>query len=258
VSAAIQRLKEYQFLLVELTKRDFKRKYKRTVLGMLWSVISPLLTLLVMRLVFTQFFGRAMEHYTTYLFAGNLVFSYFNEATTVGMNALVGNKDIFSKVNVPKYMFVFASNVSSFINFCLTFLVFFLFVALDGVPFTWMFLWLLFPIACLLLFNIGISAILSALCMFFADMQYLYKVFTMLLMYLSAIFYQVEVYPESVQRIFLANPIYVYIKFIRLVVLNQTLPSTEYFIMATGYAVIAFVLGMWIYHKNNQKFIFYV
>ena len=99
---------------------------------------------------------------------------------------------------------------------------------------------------------------LQYLHMFFADMQYLYKVFTMLLMYLSAIFYQVEVYPESVQRIFLANPIYVYIKFIRLVVLNQTLPSAEYFLMATGYAVIAFVLGMWIYHKNNQKFIFYV
>ena len=87
------KLKKHQFLFEELVKRDFKKKYKRTVLGMAWSVLSPLLTLLVMSLVFTQFFGRNMAHYTTYLFCGNLIFSYFNEATSQGMSSLMGNAE---------------------------------------------------------------------------------------------------------------------------------------------------------------------
>lgn len=81
----LDRLKQHRFLFEELVKRDFKKKYKRTVLGMVWSVLSPLLMLLVMRLVFTQFFGRNMEHYTTYLFCGNLVFSFFSESSNQGM-----------------------------------------------------------------------------------------------------------------------------------------------------------------------------
>ena len=101
----------------ELVKRDFKKKYKGTVLGMAWSLLSPLLMLLVMRLVFTQFFGQNMAHYTTYLFCGNLVFNYFNESTSQGMQSLTGNAAIFTKVNVPKYLFLFSKNVQTLINF---------------------------------------------------------------------------------------------------------------------------------------------
>lgn len=120
----LNKLKKHQFLFEELVKRDFKKKYKRTVLGMLWSILSPLLTLLVMRLVFTQFFGRGTPHYTTYLFCGNLVFSYFNESTREGMSSLMSNARIFTKVNVPKYLFLFSKNVQTLINFCLTLCVF--------------------------------------------------------------------------------------------------------------------------------------
>ena len=129
------KLKKNQFLFEELVKRDFKQKYKRTVLGMAWSVLSPLLTLLVMSLVFSQFFGRHTPHYTIYLFCGTLVFSYFRESTHGGMNSLMSNANIFSKVNVPKYLFLLSKNVSSLINFGLTLCVFFLFVFLDGVAF---------------------------------------------------------------------------------------------------------------------------
>ena len=111
----LQTLNKNRFLFSELVKRDFKQKYKRTVLGMWWSVLSPLLTLLVMRLVFTQFFGRNISHYTTYLFCGTLVFSYFKESTNGGMNALMANRGIISKVNVPKYMFLLSKNISSLI-----------------------------------------------------------------------------------------------------------------------------------------------
>lgn len=125
----LEKFLKYRFMFEELVKRDFKQKYKRTVLGMAWSVLSPLLQLLVMRIVFTRFFGGHVEHYTTYLFCGNLVYSYFRESTNGGMNSLMSNARIFSKINVPKYMFLLSKNVSALINFGLTLCVFFAFCA---------------------------------------------------------------------------------------------------------------------------------
>jgi len=159
----LEKIKKNRFLFEELVKRDFKKKYKRTVLGILWSMLAPLLTLLVMALVFTEFFGRTTPHFIIYMFAGNLVFFYYREATNGGMHALISNSSIFTKVNVPKYMFLLSKNVSSFINFGLTLVVFFIFVAMDNISFTWKFLMLVYPIVCLLAFNIGVGLILSAL-----------------------------------------------------------------------------------------------
>lgn len=254
----IQRLKRHQFLFEELVKRDFKQKYKRTVLGMAWSVLSPLLQLFVMRMVFTQFFGRGMDHYTTYLFCGNLLFSYYRESTSGGMNSLMSNSRIFSKVNVPKYMFLLSKNVSSLINFGLTLIVFFLFAVVDGITFHINFIMLLYPIACLVVFNIGIGLILSALFVFFRDISYLYDVFTMLLMYMSAIFYTVDNYSPLMQRMFLLNPIYCYIKYFRVVVLDGNIPSLAFHALCASYAVLALAFGGLIYKKFNHKFLYYV
>ena len=250
-------IKQHQFLLEELIKRDFKKKYKRTVLGMGWSVLSPLLLLLVMRLVFTQFFGRGMEHYTTYLFCGNLIFAYFSESSGQGMSALLSNSGIYSKVNVPKYLFLFSKNVQTLINFAITICVFFVFCIFDNITFTWKFILLLYPIVCLVIFNLGIGLILSALFVFFKDIQYLWSIFTQLLMYMSAIFYTIDSYSPLVQKIFHINPLYVYIKYFRLIVINGTVPSLWMHLLAIGYAVIAFAIGALIYKRNNHKFLYY-
>lgn len=252
------RLKNSQFMFEELVKRDFKQKYKRTVLGMLWSVLSPLLTLLVMRLVFTQFFGRNIEHYTTYMFAGNLLYSYFRESTNGGMSSLMSNAHIFTKINVPKYLFLLSKNVSAVINFGLSLIVFFIFVGLDKVPFNWTFLAIIYPICTLTLFNIGVGMILSALFVFFRDIQYLYEIFTLLLMYLSAIFYRVDGYPATAQRLFLLNPVYCNIKYVRIVVLDGTLPSLAFHGLLLLYGVVFLALGALIYKKKNQQFLYYV
>lgn len=252
-----RKLKQHQFLLEELIKRDFKKKYKRTYLGMLWSVLSPLLTLLVMRLVFTQFFGRGLEHYTTYLFCGNLIFSYFSEASSQGMSSLLSNSGIYSKVTVPKYLFIFSKNVQTFINYALTLLVFFLFCIFDGIAFTWKFILLLYPIICLVIFNLGMSFILSALFVFFKDIQYLWSIFTQLLMYMSAIFYTVDSFAPLAQKLFHLNPLFVYIKYFRLVVIDATIPSIWIHLLAIGYAALAFAIGALIYKKNNHRFLYY-
>lgn len=254
----IQKLKEYQFMFEELVKRDFKQKYKRTVLGMGWSILSPLLTLLIMRIVFTEFFGRTVEHYTTYLFAGNLVFSFFKESTKGGMNALMSNKHIFTKINVPKYIFLLTKNVSAVINFAITLAVFFLFAAFDGIHFSWRFITLIYPITCLVLFNIGVGLVLSAMFVFFRDTSYLYDLFTLLLMYMSAIFYSVDKYSPLKQRLFLCNPVYCVIKYVRLVVIDGTVPSLAFHALILFYALLALFVGGLIYKKKNHQFLYYV
>lgn len=254
----LTKLKRHQFLFEELVKRDFAKKYKRTVLGMAWSILSPLMNLLIMWLVFNNFFGNNMDHYVVYLFAGQLVFSYFSDATNLGMNSLVNNAGIFTKVNVPKYLFLFSQNVSSLINFGLTLLVFFTFVAIDGVPFTWKFIWLLYPIACLIVFNLGIGLILSALFVFFRDMQYLWGILTQLIMWMSAIFYTIDSYSYTVQCLFLLNPLYLYIRYFRKIVLEGEIPTLQFHLLAAAFAILSFVVGAYMYKKYNHEFLYYV
>lgn len=254
----LKKIKKYQFLFEELVKRDFKKKYKRTILGMLWSMLAPLLTLFAMRIIFTQFFGRDTPHYTIYLFAGNLVFSYYREATNTGMSSLISNSGIFSKINVPKYMFLLSKNVSSLMNFGLTLLVFFIFVFMDGIRFSWKFIMLIYPIICLLIFSVGIGMILSALFVFFKDIQYLYDVFTTILMYFSAIFYTIESYSLQQQYCFYLNPIFVYIRYFRKIVIDNTIPQFSFHLLCLFYAFMAFGIGCFVYKKYNYKFLYYI
>lgn len=254
----IKKLKKNQFLFAQLVHRDFTQKYKRTVLGIAWSVLSPLLTLLVMNIIFGTLLGANIEHYTIYLFTGQLIFSFFNDSTNEGMTSLLNNAEIFTKVNVPKYMFLFSKNISSLINFGITLCIYFVFVAINGIPFTWKFVLLLFPILCLVVFNLGMGLILSAMYVFFRDIQYLYGIFTMLLMYMSAIFYSIETFPQIGKNLFLLNPVYVYIRYFRKIVIEGDIPSVWMHLVAAGYAVLAFGIGAWIYKKKNHSFLYYV
>ena len=253
-----RRLSQYRFLFEELVKRDFKTKYKRTILGMAWSVLSPLLTLLVMAMVFTKFFGKNTPHFIIYMFCGNLIFAYFSESTTQGMSSLLGNASIFTKVNIPKYLFLFSKNIQTFINFTLTLGIFFVFCVIDHIPFTWKFILLLYPICCLVLFNIGVGLVLSALYVFFRDIQYLWSVFTQLLLYMSAIFYTIDNYDPFVQNLFLLNPIYLFIRYFRKIVIEATIPTVWFHLLMAADVIIVLGLGCWIYKKYNTKFLYYV
>ena len=254
----ISQLRKHQFLFEELVKREYKKKYKGTVLGMVWSLLSPLLTLLVMRVIFGGFFGTGVDNYTTYLFCGNLVFNYFNESCSQGMLSLRHNADIFTRIKLPKYLFLLAKNVQTLINFAMTLLVFFLFCALDGVLFSWKFLMLVYPVVCLLLLNVGMGLILSALFVFFRDMQYLWSVFAQLLMYLSAIFYTTDGFSPQLQTLLHLNPVYLCITYFRQIVLYGTIPPLWFHGLLLLFAAVALGIGSHIYKKFNHKFLYYL
>ena len=251
-------LKKHRFLFEELVKRDFKKKYKRTVLGMGWSMLMPLMTLFVMKVVFEQFFGRSIAHYTTYLFCGNLLFAWFSDATCGGMQSLYSNAAIFTKVNVPKYLFLLSGSVQTLINFSLTLAVFFCFCWADGVEFTWKFLLLAFPVATMLVFNAGVGLVLSALFIFFRDVDYLWRVFLQLLMYGSAIFYTIDQFPPKMRFVFACNPVYAHIAYFREIVLGGTVPSVASHLVLAGFALVAILSGLAVYKHYNTKFLYYV
>jgi len=253
-----KKLKQHRFLFEELVKRDFKKKYTRTVLGIGWSVLSPLLYLLVMSIVFTQFFGRNSPHYTIYLFCGILMYNFFGDSTREGMSSLMSNAHIFSKVNVPKYLFLLAKNVQTLVNFAIILVVFFGFCIFDGITFSWKMLLLIYPISCMVLLNVGVGMILSALFMFFRDVQYLWSVFLQLLMYMSAIFYKVESYAPAIRKFFHINPVFNAIYYFRQIVIDSTIPSVGLHLLMLGYALAAFGVGCWMYKKYNHQFLYYV
>ena len=254
----IYKVKQNQFLFEELVKRDFKKRYARTALGMLWSILNPLLQLLVMRLVFNHFFGRNIPNYTIYLFSGMIVFNYFSESTKEGMTSLYDNSGIITKINVPKYLFLFAKNVQSLINFLLILLIFFLFCLLDHILFTWKFLLLLFPILCLLLFNTGTGLILSAIYIFFRDVHYFWGIFLQILQYVSALFYQIETFPEHIQKLFYINPVFLYIQYFRKIVIYSEIPSLPLHALILIESLACFIIGILIYRKYNMEFLYYV
>lgn len=254
----LEKLKKNRFLFEELVKRDFKKKYKRTVLGMLWSLLAPLLNVLILMFVFVNIFGRTQEHFIIYIFCGTLVMSFYTEATQGCMRALMANASIFTKVNVPKYLFLLSKTFQALINFALTTIIFILFCIFDHIQFGFHMLSLLYPVLCLLVFSFGVGMVLSALFVFFRDVEYLYSIFLTLLNYVSAIFYPVTIMPENLRSIFYLNPVYVYIFYFRCVVIDGFVPSLIIHILAAAYALIALLAGCLLYKKCNNEFLYYV
>ena len=157
-----------------------------------------------------------------------------------------------------QYIFLLSKNVSTLINLGLTMLVFFLFAALDGITFGWHFLMLIYPIACLIVLCVGVGLILSGMYVFFQDTQYLYDIFLTALSYMSAIFYTVDIMPVERQFAFFFNPMYCFIKYFRVIVLDGVIPSLGLHALCIGYAALFFALGALVYKKMNHKFAYYL
>lgn len=155
-------------------------------------------------------------------------------------------------------MFLFSKNVSSLINFGLTLIIYFIFVVINGIPFTWKFIFLLYPVVCLVIFNLGMGLILSALYLFFRDIQYLYQYLYHASDVYVCDFYDIGSFPQFGQNLFLLNPIYLYIRYFRKIVIEATIPSLEFHLLAAAYAILVFAIGSWIYKKKNHSFLYYV
>lgn len=253
-----QELIKYHWLLEQLIARDLKNKYRKSVLGYLWSVLNPLLMMTIMTIVFSTLFRFQIPNYPVYLLSGQLIFTFFSEATNFGMQGILGNAAMIKKVYLPKYIFPFSSVLSSFTT--LIFSLVALLIVMLGTGTTFHLTLVLVPLVLIyvLLFSVGIGIMLSALLVFFRDLNYLWGVFLTALNYLTPIFYPVDILPKWAHKIIILNPMYDYINIFRKIVLYGQWPTLEEHLLCIGFAVLSIVVGGLIFKRKQKDFILYI
>lgn len=245
--------KQYIFAIKELTGREVKRKYARSKLGIVWSILNPLLTMTVLSLIFSKMFQKSIAHFPIYFLTGSIFWNLFSVATNTSMTALVDNKTLLIKVKLPKQTFVLSRVYTSFINFGYSCVAYLLMLIVFRMKFEWTWLLLSVDILFSLLFALGIGYILSIVYVFFGDIKYLYDILLTLWMYLSAIFYPASALPEVMQKIVGMNPIYVSITFARICVIDRRIPEFTLWIKLIAFGLCSFSIGYMVFKKNQNK-----
>lgn len=249
---------KYSPLLKELVMRDIKVRYRHSVLGMLWTVLNPLLMMIILASVFSNILKSDIENYPVYILIGQIVFNSNADATSQGMNAVVWNAALIKKVYIPKYLFPLSMVLSSLINFGFAFIALIIVMIFTGAPFHITMLTVWIPIAYLLVFSFGLSLILCAANVFFRDMQHLYSVFITAWMYFSAIFYSVDIIPQEFVGVFQWNPMYRYVSFFRQIILEGTFPSVQTNLICLAISLVSLVCGLVFFAKTQDKFILHI
>jgi len=269
---SIKVFKNYSYLLKQLVIRDFKVKYKRSVLGVLWSVLNPLFTMLIMFVVFSSFFNMkspSIKNYMVYLLSGIVLFNFFNEATILSLGSVVGNFNLLTKVYMPKYIFPLSKVLSSAVNFMFSLLALYLIVIVQAilglVPFNLTNLLLPYDLVCMMIFCIGLGLVLSTLTVFFRDMYYIWGVLITAWMYLTPIMYPLDLIEKNsssfvpfVVTIMKVNPLYQFINFARTILLNGSVPTLGQFIFVLAWALIMLIIGILFFRSKQDKFVYYI
>ena len=245
----------YKHLLRLLVKRDFISRYRKSVLGVLWSLLNPLLTMLVMTMVFSYIFRFQIENFPVYLLSGQIIFGFFSESTMQAMSSVIANEGIIKKVYVPKYIFPVARVLSSLVNLLFSLIAFLLVFIVTRAPFHWTILLIPIPIVYTLIFSCGVAMLLSSMAVFFRDLTYLYGVFMTLLMYLTPLFYPVNILPEHLIPIIGFNPLYHFVDYIRNLVLYGVVPDLWSNMVCIGFALAALCCGMYVFMTQQDKYI---
>lgn len=249
---------KYKFLIAQLVNRDFKAKYKRSILGVFWSFLNPLLTMGVQYTVFSQLFRFDVPNYPVYLISGIVLFNFFSEACGMCLVSIVNNANLITKVYVPKYIYPLTKVISSIINLLISFIPLFIVVLLSGIVPTKAYFLLPFIILNLALFSLGMGMILATAMVFFRDVQFLWGVISMLWMYLTPLLYPETILPEGVAKLLKINPLYYFVKFTRSCIIDGKSPEPILYVQCFLFAILFLVIGTVVFRKNQDKFVLYL
>lgn len=255
----IQGLYKYRALVKQLVTKDIKLKYRRSFLGYIWSILNPLMVMVVMYLVFSQMFRFDVDNYPAYLITGQTLFTFMTEATSQAIYSITGNASLLKKIYVPKYIFTLSKLTSSLVNLLFSMgamLIVFLITRVAFSPYM-----LLLPVVLLQLyiFSLGLGLFLAQAAVFFRDIQYIYSVLLTAWTYLTPIFYPLEQLPEQMQAaVRLLNPMYHYIMQFRVLVLQRQIPDAGSILYGSGLAFVFLLFGTWSFLKSQDRFILYI
>ena len=251
----IKNFMKYRSLLEELISRDVKIKYKHSMLGVLWTLLNPLLMMTVLSIVFSNLFRFDIENFPLYILSGQVIFNFFNDATTNAMSAIVGNAALIKKVYVPKYMFVLSRVFSSLINLMASFAALIIVMLVMRAELHWTVLLAFVPITLAVFMSLGIGLILSAITVKFRDVMHLYSVLMTVLLYLTPVIYPMSILTEGLYDVVMSNPLTVVIVMFRDLMLYNTMFSIETLGLAIFQTVIFMAIGIWVFYKKQDEFI---
>ena len=255
---ALIAVKKYRFLIRQLVSRDFKTKYKRSVLGIFWSFLNPLLTMLVQYVVFSTLFKNDIPNFAAYLIIGTVMFNFFSEACGMTLSSILGNANLITKVYIPKYIYPLTRTMSSAVNL-LTSLGPLLIVCLaTGVVFKKSAVLALCFFACLIVFSLGLGMLLATLMVFFRDTQFLWNVLTMIWMYATPIFYPETILPDNIRIVLRFNPLYHFLQNARMCILDGVSPEPAVYFLCLAMALGMLLLGAVVFYREQDKFVLYM
>lgn len=255
---AIVAMQKYRFLIKQLVSRDFKAKYKRSILGVFWSFLNPLLTMMVQYIVFSNLFRFDIPYYPVYLLSGIIVFNYFSEACGMALTSIIGNATLITKVYVPKYIYPLTRILSSLVNLLISMIPLIIVTMLSGLYPTKAYFLIPFILVCLAMFCLGLGMLLSAAMVFFRDIQFLWGVLTMIWMYLTPIFYPESILPEQIAWVLKINPLYYFINFLRSCVIDGVSPEPVVYVQCFLISLCVLAVGAWVFKKSQDKFVLYL
>ena len=257
VNAAIA-VRKYRFLIRQLVARDFRTKYKRSILGMFWSFLNPLLMMLVQYFVFSTIFKSDVPNFAAYLIIGTVMFNFFNEACGMALGSIVGNASLITKVYMPKYIYPLTRVMSSMVNLVISLIPLLIVCVITGVEFHKSALLAFFFLICLTVFSLGLGLLLSAAMVFFRDTQFLWGVLSMMWMYATPIFYPETILPEEFKFILQVNPLYHFLKNTRLCILSGISPEPVVYVQCLLLALGALLIGVLVFRKAQDRFVLYL
>ncbi|MGI6298577.1 MAG: ABC transporter permease [Saccharofermentanales bacterium] len=249
---------KYRFLLYDLISRDIKVKYRRSILGILWSVLNPLLMMLVITSVFQNIFKVQIENFPIYYLTGSTLFGLFSESTSTAMTSITGSAALMKKVYIPKYIFPMEKVLFAFVNFAFSLIAVVIMIIILRFPLQWTIILGIIPALYVLVFSLGVGLMLSAFSVFFRDIVHLYSVLLLAWQYLTPIMYPYEALPDTMKRVMLLNPMYYYINYFREVVMYGNVPSLRINLICIAIALSALVLGIFVFKKKQDRFILFI
>lgn len=250
---------QYKDLIRELVGRDIKLKYRRSFLGYVWSILNPLLIMIVMTIVFSAMFHHNIENYPVYLFTGRMLYEFLSTSTNQAMKSVTGNAALLKKTYVPKYIFTLSKVTSCLVDMIFSMGALIIVMIATRSPFHWQLVMLPLLFLQIYIFCCGLGFLLAQLNVFFRDIQYIYKAITTAWMYLTPIFYPIENLPRIVQLIIKAlNPLYYYVAQFRDMVLYGQVPGPRIFWGGWIWAFAMLFVGLWAFQRSKDKFILYI
>ncbi len=249
----------YTDLLQLLVTRDIKLKYRRSILGYLWSILNPLFVMLVMTLVFSTMFRNNITNFPVYLFTGRMLFEFMSTSSKQAMRSINGNASLIKKTYVPKYIFTLSKVTSCMVDLVFSFGALFIVILFTRAEISWTILLSPLVILQIYIFCCGLGFFLATYTVFFRDIEYIYNAIITAWMYLTPIFYPIERLPEAVRHaIEWFNPLYYYVSQFRSMVYLGELPTAHAFIGGWILAAFMFVIGLSVFKKKQDDFILYI